>query len=231
MIPLIRVMSLMIGLLCLGFYIYNKWSLPSPILFSTEYYWEEGVNIEFRENGTFKAMNFSIMEGSVSYGKYDLQDSLIILRDKIKFGNSYMKDTLIARKNGIYFSLKEPWRIEEDTMAYKYSPKTTFQVLNKTDTTVDSLNVKLSYTEKNINYQSLEPGENIDYVFDMENPHVDGKYYLTFNTIHRDTNKKTFIDITRGYPLETVKSISLFDDSIVVELIFGKSITTELFVK
>ena len=100
-------------------YSYNKFRNWSTVIYSVEYYWEEGVYLDFRENGTFRAKNTDIVSSSLSYGEYEKIDSFIILLDKVEFGMSKMSDTLIVRDEGIYFTLESPWReISEATLFY-----------------------------------------------------------------------------------------------------------------
>jgi hypothetical protein len=84
----------------------------SPIIYSTEYYWEEGIYLEFRENKTFEALNSDMIESEISYGNYEIKDSFIILKDDVYFGMSKMKDTLVIQDEGIKFILEEPWRVD-----------------------------------------------------------------------------------------------------------------------
>jgi len=87
-------------------------------VYSTEYYWEEGIYLDFRENMTFKAIN-SDFESEISYGNYEIKDSLIILKDDVYFGMSKMKDTLVIQDEGIKFVLEEPWRVESGVLRIK----------------------------------------------------------------------------------------------------------------
>lgn len=80
-------------------------------MYSTEYYWEEGIYLDFRENMTFKAINADF-ESEISYGTYEVKDSLIILKDDVYFGMSKMKDTLVIQDEGIKFVLEKSWRVD-----------------------------------------------------------------------------------------------------------------------
>ena len=199
----------------------NKMRNMSPVLFSTKFYWEEGVDVEFRKNRTFKALNYHIMGGEISYGKYELVDSLIILKDKLKFGNENMNDTLDITNKGILFKMEKPWRITEGEMFFKYLPITNVSIVNNTENKIDSLFIK-TYTKEQINIVSIEPKQKVIYIFDMKNPYVDGRYKLSYK-IKECINQHTNILI--GYPLETVESIKFEEESIDISLIFGKTIT------
>lgn len=51
----------------------------SKVIYSVEYFWKEGVQIEFRSNGTFKVYNEDPLNTTVGYGEYVKEDSKIIL--------------------------------------------------------------------------------------------------------------------------------------------------------
>lgn len=193
----------------------------SPVLFSTKFYWEEGVDIEFRENRTFKAFNHHIMGGDITYGKYELLDSLIILNDKIKFGNENMNDTLKISNDGISFTMEKPWRINEGKMSFEYQPITELNIVNNTATRIDSLFIK-TYTKDQISIVSVESNQKTKYKFDMKNPYVNGEYQLSFKIKDRLNQHTNFL---KGYPLETVELIKFEEKSIKASLIFGKTLT------
>jgi len=96
---------------CISFYLYDLFNNLSPVVYSSEYYWEEGIYLDFRENMTFKAINADF-ESEISYGNYEIQDSFIILKDDVYFGMSKMKDTLVIQDEGIKFVLEKPWRVD-----------------------------------------------------------------------------------------------------------------------
>ncbi len=204
-------------------YVIDKLQNLSPILFSTSFYWEEGVDVDFRKNGTFRAFNQHLLGGGISYGKYELKDSFIILQDKLKFGDSNMKDILVARKDGVYFRMEKPWRINEGVMSYKYEKENIFQMTNNTAYNIDSISLKLSYSNEESIFLNLEPGQQIDYVFKTKNS-VDGRYLLTYKIKDRSTELKEFENILNGYPLGTVKSISFEDQNVIIKFIFGNTI-------
>ena len=204
-------------------YVIDKVENLSPILFSTSFYWEEGVDVDFRKNGTFRAFNQHILGGGISYGKYELKDSFIILLDKLKFGDSNMKDILVAKKDGVYFRMEEPWRINEGVMSYKYEKENIFRMTNKTAYHIDSISLKLSYSNEKSKFLTLEPGQQIDYVFKTKNS-VDGRYLLTYKIKDQSTALKELENILNGYPLGTVKSISFEDQNVIIAFIFGNSL-------
>lgn len=201
--------------------IINKIRNISPVLFATEFYWEEGVDIQFRKNGTFKAVNHDMLSSDLSYGEYEIKDSLIILKDKLKFGLENMKDTLHISNNGIEFQMQVQWRINGGQMTYKYQPKTEVNIVNNTKNQIDSLFIK-TYTTEKISEVSIEPFKNIKYKFDMKNPHVNGKYRLSFK-INGHMNQ--YSNILSGYPLESVAEIQFEENEIRLNLIFGNTIT------
>lgn len=213
----LTLISILIGVLTL----INRSRNLSPIIFSTKFYWEEGVDFEFRENFTFKSINHDMMSSDISYGDYTLQDSIIILEDKVKFGMEEMNDTLKISNNGIAFKMKKPWRISEGEMPFEYLPITEVKIENNTDSKIDSFLIK-TYTEDQISKISIEPKQITKYKFDMKNPHVNGRYKLSYK-LNNHVNQHT--NILKGYPLESVETIKFENESIDVSLIFGNTIT------
>ncbi len=193
----------------------------SPVLFSTSFYWEEGVDVEFRENQTFKAFNQHMMGEDISYGKYELVDSLIILKDKLKFGMENMIDTLRVSNKGVSFKMEKTWRINEGEMSFEYLSTTDVEIENNTINRIDSLFIE-TYTKEPISIVSIEPNQIIKYKFDMKNPYLNGKYKLSYNMNGRINEQ---LNILNGYPLETVESMKFEEQSINIKLIFGKTIS------
>lgn len=217
----IILMTATIGIL----FILNKIQNRSPTLFATEFYWEEGIDVTFRKNGTYRALNHYIFGGEITYGRYLLQDSMIILLDKMKFGNSNMNDTLLATGQGIFFTMEEPWRIEEGTMSYVYGQATEFPITNKTTYKIDSISIKLSYAGPENKPTSLEPNKSVKYKFELKNPYVDGRYILSYSILDGSSEPKEIENITNGFPIETVKEILFHDNYVTIETIFGNKIT------
>jgi hypothetical protein len=213
-------MSILISTL----FIVNKIRNMSPVLFSTKFYWEEGVDVEFRKNGTFKALNHHVMGGNLSYGKYKLVDSLIILKDRLKFGMENMNDTLVATNKGVLFKMEKPWRINEGKMSFEYMSKTEIDILNNTDSVIDSILINMSYTKQKIDIVSIGPKQKASYKFDMSNPYVNGKYILSYKMKSQENELKKIRNILDGYPLETVKSLRFDKDKITINLVFGNEI-------
>lgn len=197
----------------------------SPILFSTKFYWEEGLDIEFREDGTFKAFNHDIMSTEVSYGKYVLQDSLIILKDRVQFGMEDLVNTLKISNSGVSFDMEIPWRIENGELWYEYLPVTEVDILNNTENIINSLHIK-TYTTANISKVSVMPGETVSYKFDMKNPHVDGRYRLSYKMNNQVDEHRNFLN---GYPLEMVEKIEFEEEGVNVNLITGLTFKLEYF--
>jgi hypothetical protein len=196
----------------------------SPVLISTKFYWEEGVDIEFRENRTYKAVNHDMFGGYLTYGRYELKDSTIVLKDKLKFGMENMSDTLRVSKSGISFTMDVPWRISEGKMSFEYMPKTKIDIINNIENDIDNISIELSYTKQNVRTSSVGSKQSITYDFDMENPYVNGNYIFTYK-IRDQANKKNEIrNILYGYPLETVESIRFEEEYISFNLIFGQEI-------
>lgn len=99
-------------------YVYIR-DLP-PVLFTVEYAWDKEIEIDFRENHTFKAIYRDLVNSSIFYGSYSLEDSMIILRDDLFFGISEIKDTLFIMDEGVAFQLDPPVHgISHGMMTYK----------------------------------------------------------------------------------------------------------------
>ena len=78
------VLSLTCILLSTYHYINNR----SKVIFSSEIYWDAGIRLYLRENGTFKVINDELLAGSVQYGEYEVQDRTIIIKEEIRLGSS-----------------------------------------------------------------------------------------------------------------------------------------------
>ncbi len=203
----------------------NKMRNFSPILFSTSIHYEDGLDIEFRKNGTYKALNHNIVASHLKYGEYELQDSLILIEDKLRFGSSNMKDTLVAKKTGLLFTLEKPYgEINEKIMSYKYIQETKIIIENNTNINLDSISIKLSYPKEFVDLISLKAHNRINYNFYTKNAYVDGKYILTYKFTDELSKFSEIRNLTNRYPLEAVKSIRFEESEIVIELIFGKAI-------
>lgn len=202
-------------------FIYYQWRNSSPVIFKGEYFNEEGIDITFRENGTFKAVDYNMFTGAVSYGRFKMEDSIIILQDEITHSFGRFKDSLIVKNDGIHFALDPPNRGKDaGKLRYKYESKAQFEIVNHTEILVDSINVK-SWGSHFNNIVKLKPGQKKNYSFDMKNWHVSGTYSLDF---YKDNKKLKYLFITDKYPIESVSTINIYSDSIVTDFIFGKSI-------
>lgn len=117
--------SFMIWLIALGItigavFLCFKFKNSSAIIYAVEFYSEEGLDMNFMQNGTFRAQNDKLLDNSVSYGKYSIKDSTIILEDEVYWGMSKFNDTLFVTEKGINFTLETPWRnVNEETMYFK----------------------------------------------------------------------------------------------------------------
>jgi hypothetical protein len=203
---------------------YYKLRNLSPILFSTKYYWEEGLDVEFRKNGTYKAINSDLFKASLSYGEYTMKDSIIVLKDRLKFGNSIMKDTLIVSNEGLSFELDRPYRIEKDTMSFEYATDAAFLIVNNASHTIDSIDIRLSYTKEKMSTLSLKSGQQINYDFKSKNSYLDGNYQLIYKMKTKSNGLKKVSNFLNGYPLGTVTKIEFNENNILIHLIFGKTI-------
>ena len=96
-------LSLLTGSAILAYHFLNN---QSEEVLIAEYYWEEGLELILRKNGTYKSINSNEIGCSVNYGKYELQDSLIITEPNLRIGQVSINDTLKILKPtlSIYFS-------------------------------------------------------------------------------------------------------------------------------
>jgi hypothetical protein len=162
--------------------------------------------------------------GYSTYGRYELKDSTIVLKDKLKFGMENMSDTLRVTKSGISFKMDVPWRISEGKMSFEYMPKTKIDIINNTENDIDSISIELSYTKQKVSTISVKPKQSITYNFDMKNPYVNGRYILTYKIKDQSNKKNEIRNLLYGYPLETVESIEFEEEYISLNLIFGQKI-------
>ncbi|MCB0540521.1 MAG: hypothetical protein KDE33_23600 [Bacteroidetes bacterium] len=222
-----RQISLIVSLLGVSLFIFFISRNQSSTWFSTTFYWEEGVDVSFRRNGTYRAANYDMLGGfDITCGKFRLQDSLIILNPQMKFGFEKMNDTLVATNKGIYFTMEKPWRVNEGKMSYVYGQTAKFSIENGTIHKIDSINV--SFTKGKNKLRSIEPGKSIEYEFNMENTYIDGKYILSFRFLDEADEIRQIENITNGFPIETVTKILFHDNYITTETIFGNKITTRI---
>lgn len=195
----------------------NKLRNLSPVIVSTTFQWEEELDLEFRKNGTFKALNHDIMRSEISHGKYDLKNSLIILKDKVKFGSENLSDTLTISNTGISFKMDKEWRINEGEMLFEYLPATEVDIVNNTAHKIDSLSIQ-TWTRAKIKLVSIAPKQLFTYKFDMKNSHVNGRYKLAYRSKGQFIEKRNFLE---GYPLEMVESIEFEENGITLNLFSG----------
>ncbi len=111
---------ILLGLLLIlsGIWIRNRIQNSSPVRFKAEYFNEEQVLIEFRENMTFKVINSNIVSSTIHHGAYVEKESFIILKNTVRFGQARFKDTLLITPKGLEFSLIQPWRNVEQGILY-----------------------------------------------------------------------------------------------------------------
>lgn len=98
--------------------------------------------------------------------------------------------------------------------------KAKFEITNKTESTIDSINIKSFDHELNPDFLNLEPGETKIYWFDMKDiPQVDGDYLLTYKYKANISNKR-FGYFTNGFPLEKVTKIEIQQDTVIIDQIY-----------
>jgi len=90
-----------------GFHAYRNYS---PNIFNVMYFNEEGIWMELKENGTFRVKNDDFVSMSVTYGKYKMVNSEIIVNKRLYFSNAPINDTLIVHGERIEFTLDKEVR-------------------------------------------------------------------------------------------------------------------------
>ena len=87
-------------LTCLTLFTYDFVKNISKSIFIAEIYWDGGIELHLRENGTYKSINYDLLFGIVKYGSYEIYEKGIIIEDELRLGTSIIKDTLIYDVSG-----------------------------------------------------------------------------------------------------------------------------------
>lgn len=101
------------------------------------------------------------------------------------------------------------------------SIKAKFEITNKTEISIDSINIKSFDHNPNSIFLKLEPGQSQTYWLDMTDlPKVDGDYLLTY----KDSiiNYHRFGYFTNGFPMEKVTNIFIEKDTVIIDQIYDK---------
>lgn len=99
-------MAIGIGMVYAYVYIRDQ---PETIL-RASFYMESGLDIEFRANGTYKAINNGMGGASAHYGSYAQSGAYFITDNRLYLGRSRLRDTLIRDSNQLHFRLGQPFR-------------------------------------------------------------------------------------------------------------------------
>ncbi len=101
--------------------------------------------------------------------------------------------------------------------------KAKFEIENKTNFVIDSINIKSFDHERKSQFITLEPDQIETYWLDMTDlPKVDGDYLLTFKRNETSKELKRFGYFTNGYPLEKVTKIQIEKDTVIIDQIFDE---------
>ncbi len=104
-------------LVCCAEYGYHYGMNRSKVVFHADFYWDAGIDLYLRENGTYKAIEDVSIGGDLKYGKYRIDGNRIILEGDLYIGNARMNDTLIYDSKGLHFKLDSEWKgIHGDVM-------------------------------------------------------------------------------------------------------------------
>ncbi len=83
----------------------------SKDVFVAKFYYDCGIELRLRENGTYKAINENWMSGFVSYGKYKVErHRIIVIDNSLTFGTSVIVDTLDYKGSQVFFRLENNWK-------------------------------------------------------------------------------------------------------------------------
>ena len=103
--------------------------------------------------------------------------------------------------------------------ACKSEVKAKFEIINQTQGTIDSINIKSFDHHSTPNYLKLEPGESQIYWLDMNDlPKVDGDYLLSYKSKKQKIIRKRFGYFTNGFPSKNITKITIEQDTIVIDL-------------
>lgn len=91
---------------------YNYLRNRSENILITKFYWDSGIDLYLRQNGSYKVVNTDWMSGYVSYGRYRIKENHIITNKNLNFGTVEMIDTLTLTSDSlhVYFRLNEEWK-------------------------------------------------------------------------------------------------------------------------
>jgi len=90
----------------------------SKVVLFADYYWNSGIDLYLRKNGTYKAVKTGWTTDGPKYGKYRIDGNRIILEGDLYIGIARMNDTLIYDSKGLHFKLDSEWKgIHGDVMA------------------------------------------------------------------------------------------------------------------
>lgn len=100
--------------------------------------------------------------------------------------------------------------------------KAKFEITNRTNTVIDSINIKSNDHNNTSDFIKLEKDESKIYFMDMTDlPKVDGDYLLSFRPQNTGVVRfERFGYFTNGYPLEDVTKIIFETDTVIIDLIY-----------
>lgn len=98
--------------------------------------------------------------------------------------------------------------------------KAKFEVTNSSEKSIDSISVKASNDNSNIEYFTLHPGESKIYWLDMSDLKVDGNYQLSYKKDSDNFKEKSFGYFSNGLSLEETIKIEIRKDTLTIESIY-----------
>lgn len=91
-----------------GVYGYYLLDNSSEDVLVAEVYWDAGIELHLRADGTYKALEKNIISDALRYGRYRLDSNRLILDGKLHIGSTPLKDTLTYDALFLYFELETP---------------------------------------------------------------------------------------------------------------------------
>ena len=100
-----------------GVYSYYLLDNTSEDVLVAEFYWDAGIELHLRADGTYKALEKGLIGNELYYGRYRVEGDYLILEGTLHLGSSPLKDTLTYDSAFLHFQLEAPWkRINEGSM-------------------------------------------------------------------------------------------------------------------
>jgi hypothetical protein len=101
--------TLMLLVWCIE-YGYNYAMNRSKVVLFADFYWDAGIDLYLRENGTYKVVERGWIADDLKYGKYRVDGNRIITDGGLYLGIARLNDTLMYDSTGLHFQLDIKWK-------------------------------------------------------------------------------------------------------------------------